>query len=228
MSTGSRTAWEGWARSVPPLACASTRGPCPDPAATATRLARAGLAEQYVVYEAEGGVWHFAAGSGTGVTADADGITARAAGRTWTSRTDGRPLETFAAALSALSALHDEGDGGRRFYGWAAFELAHLLHADPAAAGDHPLLCALVPSVEVTLTGDRTVVRAVDEAWARKVADLLAEPPAVASRDEPTREAAEGVIAVGTAAYGRAVSRTVGDIRAGLLEKAVVSRRVPL
>lgn len=228
MSTGSRTAWEGWARSVPPLACASNRGPCPDPAATATRLARAGLAEQYVVYEAEGGVWHFAAGSGTGVTADADGITARAAGRTWTSRTDGRPLETFAAALSALAALHDEGDGGRRFYGWAAFELAHLLHADPAAAGDHPLLCALVPSVEVTLTGDRTVVRAVDEAWARKVADLLAEPPAVASRDEPTREAAEAVIAVGTAAYGRAVSRTVGDIRAGLLEKAVVSRRVPL
>ncbi|MFE0722283.1 salicylate synthase, partial [Streptomyces rochei] len=192
MSTGSRTAWEGWARSVPPLACASTRGPCPDPAATATRLARAGLAEQYVVYEAEGGVWHFAAGSGTGVTADADGITARAAGRTWTSRTDGRPLETFAAALSALAALHDEGDGGRRFYGWAAFELAHLLHADPAAAGDHPLLCALVPSVEVTLAGDRTVVRAVDEAWARKVADLLAEPPAVGGGGAAPRGGAPG------------------------------------
>ncbi|MFG6301114.1 MULTISPECIES: hypothetical protein [Streptomyces] len=53
--------------------------------------------------------------------------------------------------------------------------LAHLPHSDPAAAGDHALL----------LIGDRTVVRAVDEAWARKVADLLAEPPAVASRDAP-------------------------------------------
>lgn len=29
------------------------------------------------------------------------------------------------------------------------------------------------------------MVRVVDEAWARKVADLLAEPPAVASRDAP-------------------------------------------
>lgn len=51
MSTGSRNIWEAWARSVPPLVCASTREPCHDPAATATRLARAGLAGQYVVYE---------------------------------------------------------------------------------------------------------------------------------------------------------------------------------
>lgn len=226
MSTGSRNTWKAWARSVPPLACASTEGPCHDPAATATRLARAGLAGQYVVYEAEGGVWHFAAGSAVSVTADATGITARAAGRTWTSRTDGDPLTAFA---TALSALHDESDEGRRFYGWAAFELAHLLHADPAAAGDEPLLHALIPSVEVTLTGDRTVVRAVDEAWARKAGDLLAEDRAGrTAHDGPTRERTEGVIAAGTAVYGRAVSRTVGDIRAGLLEKAVLSRKVPL
>ncbi|MFF4472252.1 salicylate synthase [Streptomyces sp. NPDC001599] len=232
MSTGSRNTWEAWARSVPPLTCASTREPCHDPAATATRLARAGLADQYVVYESEGGVWHFAAGSDVSVTADATGITARAAGRTWTSRTQRRPLTAFAEALAALSpvsALPDESGEERRFYGWAAFELAHLLHAEPATAGDRPLLHALVPSVEVTLTGDSTVVRAVDEAWARKVADLLAEPAAEqTSHDGPARDRTEDVIAVGTAAYGRAVSRTVRDIRAGLLEKAVVSRRVPL
>lgn len=44
----------------PPLACASTQEPCHDPAATTTRLAQARLADQYVVYEAQGGVWHFA------------------------------------------------------------------------------------------------------------------------------------------------------------------------
>lgn len=226
MSTGSRNIWEAWARSVPPLTCASTREPCHDPAATGTRLAQAGLADQYVVYEAEGGVWHFAAGSAAHLTAGATGITAQAAGRTWTSRTDRKPLTAFAAALSAL---RDAGEGGHHFYGWAAFELAHLFHADPATAGEQPLLHALIPSVEVTLTGDRTLVRAADEAWARKVADLLAEPPAGRTAlDEPTRERTEGVIAAGTAAYGRAVSRTVGDIRAGLLEKAVVSRKVPL
>ncbi|MFD5734893.1 salicylate synthase [Streptomyces sioyaensis] len=225
MSTGSRKTWEAWARSVPPLTCASTREPCHDPAATATRLAQARLADEYMVYEAQGGVWHFAAGSAVSVTANATGITAQAAGRTWTSRTDRKPLTAFA---TALSALRDAGEG-RHFYGWAAFELAHLLHADPAAAGDQPLLRALIPAIEVTLTRDGTVVRAVDEAWARKVADLLAEPPAQGTApDEPTPERTEGAIAAGTAAYGRAVGRTVGDIRAGLLEKAVVSRKVPL
>jgi salicylate synthetase len=229
MSTDLRNPWNSWARSVPPLARASTLEPCHDPAATATRLARAALAGQYMVYEAADGVWHFAAGSTVSLTAHATGITARAAGRTWTFRTDGRPLTAFADALSALSGAHGAHDGGRHFYGWAAFELAHLLHADPAATGDGPLLQALIPSVEVTLTGDRTVVRAVDEAWLRKVADLLAEP---ASRepapDGTTAEGAERIIAAGSAAYGSAVARTVEDIRAGLLEKAVVSRKVPL
>ena len=233
MSNGPRNTWDSWAGSVPPLASAHTLEAGHDAAATATRLARAGLADQYMVFEAEGGVWHFAAGSAVSLTAHATGITARAGERTWTSRTDGRPLTAFAAALDALSAAHGTQAGGRHFYGWAAFELAHLLHADPAAAGDGPLLHALIPSVEVTLTGKETVVRAVDEAWLRKVADLLAEP---APRQPPERTTPEGMtpggaehlIAAGTAAYGSAVARTVEDIRAGLLEKAVVSRKVPL
>ncbi|MFD8488557.1 salicylate synthase [Streptomyces sp. NPDC059712] len=241
MNNGPRSTWDAWAGSVPPLSSTSTLEPGHDAAATATRLARSALADQYVVYEGEGGVWHFAAGSAVSLTAHADAVTARAAGRTWTSRTDGNPLTAFAAALRALSHpggasdgddAHGGRDGGRHFYGWAAFELAHLLHADPAATGDGPLLHALIPSVEVTLTGDRTVVRAVDEAWARKVADLLAEPPARRPAPDGARpegaEGSEDVIAAGTDAYGSAVARTVQDIRAGLLEKAVLSRKVPL
>lgn len=229
MSTGPRPPWEAWAKSVPPLARTSTREPCPDPAATATRLARTRPADQYMAYETEGGVWHFAAGSAVDVTATATGITARAAGRSWTSRTDGQPLTAFAAALDALRAAEEDGSA-RHFYGWAAFELAHLLHADPAAAGDRPLLHVLVPSVEVTLAGDRTVVRAVDEAWLRKITDLLAERPGQRepAAGEPAPGSTEAVVAAGSAAYGRAVARTVADIRAGLLEKAVVSRKVPL
>ncbi|EFL38619.1 salicylate synthase [Streptomyces griseoflavus Tu4000] len=229
MSTGPRNTWDSWARSVMPLARASTLEPSPDPAATATRLAQARLADQYVVYEAEGGVWHFAAGSAVSLTAHANAVTARAAGRTWTSRTEGRPVTAFAAALSALSTTHGASGGGRHFYGWAAFELAHLLHADPENAGDGPLLHAMVPAVEVTFTETATVVRAVDEAWLRKVADLLAErTPRQLLPDGATREASERVIAAGTAAYGGAVTRTVEDIRAGRLEKAVLSRKVPL
>ncbi|MFI1590496.1 salicylate synthase [Streptomyces halstedii] len=226
MSTDFRPTWEAWANSVPPLARARTLEPCHDPVATAARLARAGLAGQYMVYETEGGVWHFAAGSAVSVSAHANGITARAAGRTWTADTDGHPLTALA---TALSALRDTGGTGRHFYGWAAFELAHLLHADAEATGDDTLLHVLVPSVEVTLTGDRTLVRAVDEAWARKVADLLAEPPARrGAPEELSPDRTEEVIATGAAAYGRTVARAVADIRAGLLEKAVVSRKVPL
>ncbi|NSC25681.1 salicylate synthase [Streptomyces albus subsp. chlorinus] len=229
MSTALRNTWDPWAGCVPPLARSSALDPCPDPAATATRLAQAALADQYMVYEAAGGVWHFAAGSAVSLTAHATGVTARAAGRTWTAPTDGRPLAEFAGALSALSAAHGAHGGERHFYGWAAFELAHLLHADPAATGDGPLLHALVPSVEVTLTGERTVLRAVDEAWLRKVADLLAEPaPRQLPPDGATPKMTERIIETGTGAYGSAVSRTVEDIRAGLLEKAVVSRKVPL
>ncbi|GFH39149.1 salicylate synthase [Streptomyces pacificus] len=229
MSTGTRNSWDAWAGSVPQLTCTSTQAPCHDPAATATRLARAGLADQYMVYEAEGGAWHFAAGSSVSLTAHANVITARAAGRTWTSPTGRRPLTEFAAALRALSAMHAADSIGTHFYGWAAFELAHLLHADPEATGEKPLLHALIPSVEVTLTGEHTVVRAVDEAWVRKVADLLAEAPErQPASGGTTPEGAERIIAAGTAAYGSAVARTVEDIRAGLLEKAVVSRKVPL
>lgn len=81
----------------------------------------------------------------------------------------------------------------------------------------------------MTLTGDRTLVRAVDEAWADKAADLLAEPPARhGAPGELPPDRTEEVIATGAAAYGRTVARAVADIRAGLLEKAVVSRKVPL
>ncbi|MEU9381415.1 salicylate synthase [Streptomyces sp. NPDC048279] len=228
MSNGPRNTWDSWAGSVPPLASAHTLEAGHDAAATATRLARAGLADQYMVYEAAGGVWHFAAGSAVSLTAHATGITARAEGRTWTSRTDGRPLTAFAAAMDALAAAHGTHADVRHFYGWAAFELAHLLHADPAAAGDGPLLHALIPSVEVTLTGKETVVRAVDEAWLRKVADLLAEPAPRQPPERMTPGGAEHLIAAGTAAYASAVARTVEEIRTGLLEKAVVSRKVPL
>ncbi|MEU9558927.1 salicylate synthase [Streptomyces fumanus] len=229
MNTASRNRWDSWASSVPALVHLSTLEPCRDLAAAATRLARAALADQYMVYEAAGGVWHFAAGSAVDLTAHPAALTARSAGRTWTSPTHGRPLTAFADALTALSAAPGAHDGGRHFYGWAAFELAHLLHADPGATGDGPLLHAMIPSVEVTLTGDRTVVRAADEAWLRKVTDLLAEPtPRQPSPDGTTPEATERIIAAGTAAYGGAVSRTIEDIRAGLLEKAVVSRKVPL
>ncbi|MEU3183962.1 salicylate synthase [Streptomyces sp. NPDC006923] len=225
MSSGTRKSWDEWARAIPPLRCTSSLESHDDPATAAAHLAKAGLAGQYAVYE-RAGVWYFAAGSAVTVTADVSSVTARADGRTWTAEAGARPLEVFSDALAALG---DPGREERRFYGWAAFELAHLLHGDPAAAGTEPLLHTLVPCLEVSLTPGLAVIRAVDEAWARKAADLLAESAATRGTvNAVPPDRAETVIAHGIGAYGQAVARTVADIRAGHLEKAVLSRRVPL
>uniref|UniRef100_A0AAU3H7C4 Salicylate synthase n=1 Tax=Streptomyces sp. NBC_01401 TaxID=2903854 RepID=A0AAU3H7C4_9ACTN len=231
MTTGSphdRAQWAQWARAVPALRCAHGLDiPYEDPSDAAVHLTKAGLAEQYAVYEQEG-TWYFAAGSAVTLTADTDRVTARAAGRTWTADAATRPLDVFATALDALARA---GHRDRGFYGWSAFELAHLLHGDPAAAGTGPLLHALVPCVEVSLTPGRAEIRAVDEAWARKAGELLTEFAAPAPRPGPVEvgeDRAEQLITRSTATYGDAVARTVADIRAGLLEKAVLSRAVVL
>ncbi|GAA4204017.1 salicylate synthase [Streptosporangium oxazolinicum] len=216
--------WSDWARAVPALTRTALFDAPDDPARAAVRLARAGLGEQYAVYEHDG-VWYFAAGSAVTLTADATEVVARAGGRAWSAATEGRPLDRVAEALTAL------GDGGavtRHLYGWAAFELAHLLHGDPAAAGTQPLLSFLVPCVEVALSPGKAELRAVDEAWAAKVTALLQGPDDLVAADATAVADAERLVASGASAYRHAVARGVADIQAGLLEKAVLSRVVVL
>jgi salicylate synthetase len=172
------------------------------------------------------GIWYFAVGSTVTLTADATEVVARADGRTWTAATEGRPLDRVAEALTALES---GGDETRHLYGWAAFELAHLLHGDPAVVGTEPLLSFLVPCVEVALSPGKAELRAVDEAWAAKVTALLQGPDdADAAMITPAATDAERLIASGASAYRHAVARSVADIHAGLLEKAVLSRVVAL
>ncbi|MGJ6968535.1 salicylate synthase [Streptosporangium sp. G11] len=220
--------WADWARAVPGLECAALFDAPDDPARAAVRLARAGLGEQYALYE-HAGVWYFAAGSAVTLTADATEVVAHADGRTWTTATEGRPLDRIAEALTALGS---NGEATRHLYGWATFELAHLLHGDPAAAGTQPLLSFLVPCVEVALRPGKADLRAVDEAWAAKVTALLQSPDDLVAADaamtSPAATDAERLIASGASAYRHAVARSVADIQAGLLEKAVLSRVVVL
>ncbi|WP_326639964.1 salicylate synthase [Streptosporangium sp. NBC_01755] len=220
--------WADWARAVPALKCTALLHTPDKPARTAVHLTRAGLDEQYAVYE-HAGVWYFVAGSAVTLTADATEVVARADGHTWTAATEGRPLDRIAEALTALG---NRADGTRYLYGWATFELAHLLHGDPTAAGTQPLLSFLVPCVEVALSPGKAELRAVDEAWAAKVTALLQNPddpvPADATMTTPAATEAERLIASDASAYRHAVARSVADIHAGLLEKAVLSRIVVL
>ncbi|MFF5113631.1 salicylate synthase [Streptosporangium sp. NPDC000509] len=217
--------WTDWARAVPALTCTALFDAPDDPARAATRLARAGLGEQYAVYE-HAGIWYFAAGSAVTLTADATDVVARADGRAWSAATEGKPLDRVAEALTALG---NGGEATRHLYGWATFELAHLLHGDPAAAGTQPLLSFLVPCVEVALSPGKAELRAIDEAWAAKVTALLQSPDDPVAADTPTTATdVERLIASGASAYRHAVARSVADIQAGLLEKAVLSRVVVL
>jgi salicylate synthetase len=217
--------WRQWARAVPPADHVSVLPAPDDPLETVVRLSRAGLASQYVVYERDA-VWYFAAGEAVTVSADAHLVTARTADKTWTVPTHGRPLSLIA---EAFAALRRHGPTDRRAYGWVAFELAHVLHGDPLAAGPDPLLHLLLPDVEVALTSARAEVRAINPGWATRVRRALEQArDADALADTGQLPDVEAQIAAGADAYRNAVALTIGEIHDGQLDKSVLSRAVPL
>ncbi|MEV6983681.1 salicylate synthase [Sphaerisporangium sp. NPDC051017] len=233
MSIEPATVWADWARAVPALGPSTVHDAPDDLAAAAVLLTRAGLGQEHVVYE-QAGIWYFAAGNAVTLTVDAAQVVARARGRTWIVPIDGRPLDQVAGAVAALGRT---GAADRHLYGWAAFELAHVLHGDPAEAGTEPLLHLIVPSVEVALRPGKAEVRADGDAWTRKIRALLTSEPAPDARVAadaqvaaalPALPDAERLIAAGGHAYRQAVARGVADIHAGLIGKAVLSRAVPL
>jgi salicylate synthetase len=217
--------WQDWAHAVPAVSHEEVLEAPGDPAGTAVHLAAAGLGDQYVIYERDG-AWHFAAGSQVTLTADALQTTARAAGRHWTVATDGRPLQRIAEALTALGQAHP---GGRRVFGWATFELAHLLHGDQPSAGTEPLVHLLVPCVEAVLTPGKAELRAIDGTWAAQAADLLSSAPQKdpLARTRPVADV-ERILEEDGDAYKKGVADTIADIRAGRIDKAVLSRAIPL
>ncbi|GAA0334347.1 salicylate synthase [Actinoallomurus spadix] len=216
--------WQDWAHQVPAVRHEEVLDAPDDPARTAVHLST-WLGGQYVIYERDE-VWHFAAGAAVTLTADTASVTARAAGREWTVATDGRPLDQIAAALTALGHVHP---GGRRVFGWAAFELAHLLHGERPSAGTQPLLHLLVPCLEAVLTPGKAELRAVDDTWTAKIAESLRSVPQAdpLARTRPVDDV-EAILGEDGDAYMKGVSDTIADIEAGRIDKAVLSRAIPL
>ncbi|MFJ4439327.1 salicylate synthase [Streptomyces sp. NPDC088923] len=218
----STTPFAAWAACLPeplPRAILDANG---ETARTAARLARARLGTHHVVYE-RGGTWHVAAGEAT-FAATAAGASLSDGARTWHVPAPQGPL---AAVREALTSLRAASSPDRAVHGWAAFELAHLLHGDPARAGSGTLLCFLVPSVEITLTPGKAQVHASDPAAVDRVAAVLGARAAPEPAAEPPGEAV-AALSADPGGYRAAVAATSADIRAGLLDKAVVSREVPL
>lgn len=210
--------WASWADTLPAPGPEHTVESPKDPAEAAVRLARAGLGGEYVVYE-RAGTWIYAAGPAATVTLDAERITARCGSRTVARPLGEAPLEQIADALAHLPHR------GWRVYGWAAFELAHLLHPGTGDTGHAPLFHLMLPSTEVALTPGEARIRTADPEHLSLVAKALAGPTGPLGRPLPD---AEELLRAAEGPYQEAVARTVADIRAGRLDKAVLSRPLPL
>ncbi|MGV9311855.1 salicylate synthase [Streptomyces sp. NPDC003691] len=207
-----------------------------DPLHLATRLARRGPYEQYVVYERPG-EWCYAAGAEAELTLRPGLAELRTGTRHTTEPWTGDPLTPVRRLLAALPVEN------WRAYGWAAFELSYALDGRPARpaapvpapgaaapgsgepAPGAPLLHLLVPAVEVRIGDGTALIRATDPAMAERIGRLLrttrpAPAPAPALRVDVAAQGKEG--------YEKAVSAAVAAIRGGELHKVILSRTVEI
>jgi salicylate synthetase len=182
-----------------------------DPAALAVRLARSGLFDQYVVYE-RAGRWWFAGGVLGAATVRSSAVETTWAGRRQvTARAADHPVRELGRALRAMPLADWHA------YGWVTFESA-LAVPDPG----RPLAHLLIPRLEAEIDTGTLDVRATDADLLERVLTLAATtgPPALA---DPRRLDVE---AAGPGPYLDAVTAAVERIRAGELEKVILSRRV--
>ncbi|MDF5758246.1 salicylate synthase [Spongiactinospora sp. TRM90649] len=179
------------------------------------RLAASGPFEDYVVYERPGR-WTYAGGTLGEVVLEGDSVIRRWGGEPET-RTpwSGRP----AAALRAAFATAPWPAWNA--YGWIAFEFA-AASAAPAPSSAR-LAHLLVPRAEVTVQDGRARVTAVDADHAAQIVKLLSDP--VIGRVPPSSPVD---VRPGGEPYRERVARAVAEIGAGLYQKVIVSRRLPI
>jgi salicylate synthase len=121
--------------------------------------------------------------------------------------------------------LAETGIPDWRVYGWLGFELSYLLHGIPEAAGDATLGHLVVPAMEARLTVGNAELRALRLA---DLADLCGHVERLT--EVPVRVPGEAMSddLAGGEAYRDTVAAAVRDIRAGQLQKVILSRVVPV
>jgi salicylate synthetase len=187
---------------------------------TAVTLADRSPFGEYVLYE-QNGTWFFAGGTAGRITVTAREVRADWQGsvtvRTW----EGSPFRVMDEMLATLPAEQWQ------VFGWASFELAHAMHSPAWANGpgdpDLPLIQLIVPHTLVAISSDLTVIRSVSRQDLLDMLDLLesAEPRKLA-------EPSPVVTTAGRSEYCAIVATAVDEIRRGLFQKVVLSRRVPV
>ncbi|MFC8568417.1 salicylate synthase [Streptomyces sp. NPDC057245] len=187
-----------------------------DPVAVAAALS-AGTDAPHLLYEQEGAVtWS----EGESVVVEADAAFVRMHGRGV--ETTRLPAGTHPLA-TAGELLRTRTGGIGSAHGWLSFELAHAYHGNGAAGGG-TLARFVVPEREIELTDTAAVLRAdgpdaLDDLERRLHA-------AAASAGEPAAARAAVDLEEHADRYRTAVADAVRAIRAGELDKAIVSRTV--
>jgi salicylate synthase len=217
-----------------------TEVPAPyDPLLTVARLAAAHHGETHVVHE-QAGTWTFCAGEVAELTVDDTYVH-------YTCGTDQRSVTWRDRPLDVLSRLLDDLPVDNwRAYGWAAFELADIFqaglfrtgastagtakHRAYGAATHHgeaaePLLHLVVPRDEVRITAGRAVLRSTDSGALVRLTDALGRPPT--ATEAPGAAGDIDLYREGDR-YRKMAADAVAEIADGLMEKAVLSRIVPV
>ncbi|WP_326639613.1 salicylate synthase [Streptosporangium sp. NBC_01755] len=181
-----------------------------DPLHLVARLAGSGLFDDYTVYERPG-LWTFAGGVSGEVILESGVVRSRwldgpSVDEAWS----GRP----AAALKAVFGAAPWPAWNA--YGWIAFEFAAT---GPAGRLAH----LVVPRTEVHIEAGRALVVSADTGEAERVAELLAAPgaPRIAA-PSPVDVRSDGDH------YRSRVAQAISEITAGLYQKVIVSRRLPI
>ncbi|MFD4636958.1 salicylate synthase [Lentzea sp. NPDC058436] len=190
------------------------QGQVADPLTAAATLA-AKADGPFVVYE-RNGAWTFASGAVAELRMTRHEITVTHGGLVRTVALTGDPLNQMSTLLAELPV------SWQRAYGWAGFELAHLLHGVAGEAGDGTLLHVLVPAEEVLFAANGTELVAPDE---RSLECLRATLDAPARTWGAPRTGVDPIEA-DDPHYREIVAAAVADIRAEKLQKVILSRVV--
>ncbi|GAA1943588.1 salicylate synthase [Kitasatospora viridis] len=180
-----------------------------DPLAVVHQLVRSGLLTEHVVYEREAH-WYVAANPlGRIEVTERQVASSFGTVRPWT----GAPWRGIEEALAAVPVADWHA------YGWTCFELAS---GDARFAGQ-TLAHLMVPQLEFTVSTERVLIRALDREALESARKVLAEP---AELPDPSAVAVE--TRLDGERYRAGVARVVAEIGAGRLQKAILSRPVPV
>ncbi|MFH8409800.1 salicylate synthase [Streptomyces sp. NPDC018019] len=188
-----------------------------EPLDIAVGVAASGLFETTMVHETAG-EWSIAGGVAAEVMVDAASIRCTRDGVTTVEPWSGDPLAAVKKFLADLP-IHDWAA-----YGWCAFELSHAIAG--MALQEGTLLHLVIPETELRLVGSRVYLRSLESEALTAAENTVVR---IATKSMPTDlPTVPADLEIGAGEYRRRVTSLVEDIRAGKLQKAILSREIPV